>query len=262
MFILKRIFLLYIFIIILLEGKCYSKIKISVIIPVYNTELYLERSIQSVLNQTLKELEIICIDDSSSDNSLNILNKLKKEDYRIKIIHLDENKGPSISRNTGINIANGEFIGFLDSDDYVDKRFFENLYKYTKNYDVVVGTFVKSINGSDKYIHHKNFTKIEGFVSDSIFRREFLDDHNLRFPTNIRYQEDKIFRKNCYQHHPKIYKAPDEGIYYYYKQRAGSLCHYGKKYLKRLYKNIKRNSIRKKLVNKKTNTKIINKNIN
>jgi len=262
MFILKRFVFLFIYIIILLTGKSYSKIKISVVIPVYNTELYLERSIQSVLNQTLKELEIICIDDSSTDNSLNILNEFKKKDSRIKIVHLDENKGPSITRNTGINIANGEFIGFLDSDDYIDERFFENLYQYTTNYDIVVGTFVRSINGSDKYIHHENFTKVEGYVCDSIFRRKFLDDNNIRFPTNIRFMEDKLFRKNCYHHHPKIYKAPDEGIYYYYKQRTGSLCHYEKKHLKRLYKNMKRKSIRKKIENRKNYTTIINKNIN
>ncbi|KAG4084006.1 nucleotide-diphospho-sugar transferase [Neocallimastix lanati (nom. inval.)] len=251
MFILKKIVFLFFYIVILLTVKSYSKIKISVVIPVYNTELYLERSIQSVLNQSLKEIEIICIDDSSTDNSLNILNEFKKKDSRIRIIHFEENKGPSISRNTGINISNGEFIGFLDSDDYVDEKFFENLYQYTKNYDVVVGTFVRSINGSDKYIHHENFTNIEGFVCDSIFRRKFLDDNNIRFPTNKRFMEDKIFRKNCYYQHPKIYKAPDEGIYYYYKQRMGSLCNYGKKQLKRLYKNMKKNSMKKKIKNKK-----------
>jgi len=245
MSLLKFLLLLFIFINNLFLIKCSLPIKISVIIPVYNTEPYLKRSIQSVLDQTLKEIEIICIDDGSTDNSLNILNEFKKIDNRITVIHFKENKGPSICRNTGINIANGEFIGFTDSDDYVDKRYFENLYKYSKDKDIVIGTFVRSTNDSEDYILHKKLKKIQGYVWNSIFRRQFLDANNLRFPTNIRFKEDEIFRIECYNHDPKLFETPDEGIYYYYKQREGTLCNYRERYMKNLSKKIKKQSKRK-----------------
>jgi len=226
--------------------KCSLPIKISIIIPVYNTEPYLKRSIRSVLRQTLKEIEIICIDDGSTDNSLNILNEFKKLDNRITVIHFEENKGPSICRNTGINIANGEFIGFIDSDDYIDKRYFENLYNYSKDNDIVIGTFVDSINKFKNFIPHKKKKLLEGYVWDSIFKRKFLDSNNIRFPTNIRLKEDEIFRIACYKQDPKIFKTPDEGIYYYYKQREGSLCNFKKRYLKNLSKEIKQSEKKKK----------------
>ncbi|KAL6632766.1 nucleotide-diphospho-sugar transferase [Neocallimastix californiae] len=245
MSLLKFLFIYLIYINNLFLIKCSLPINISIIIPVYNSEHYLKRSIQSVLDQTLKEIEIICIDDGSTDNSLNILYEFKKMDNRITVIHFEENKGPSICRNTGINIANGEFVGFTDSDDYIDKRFFENLYNYSKNNDIVVGTFVRSTNDSEDFIPHKKLKKIQGYVWNSIFRRKFLDSNNLRFPTNIRFKEDEIFRIECYKHNPKLFETPDEGIYYYYKQREGTLCNYKERYLKnlskRIYKQSKRN---------------------
>ncbi|ORX36972.1 hypothetical protein BCR36DRAFT_588458 [Piromyces finnis] len=124
-------------------------------------------------------------------------------DNRIKVIHLDINKGPSIARNTGINLAVGNFIGFTDSN------------------DIIEGIFVDSTNNSDNYVHHKNFTSPQGYVYDSIFRRKFLDDNNIRFPTNIRIEEDQLFRISCYKLNPKIVNTPDVGIYYYYKRREG-----------------------------------------
>ena len=90
--------------------------KISVIIPVYNSEKYLNECINSIINQSLKEIEIICINDGSYDNSLNILNYYKKIDNRIIIIN-QKNKGVNSARNSGLKIAKGEFILFFDSDD-------------------------------------------------------------------------------------------------------------------------------------------------
>lgn len=96
------------------------KKKISVIIPVYNTEQYLEKCIQSVLDQTYTNLEIICVDDGSTDNSGAILDAFAKKDERIKVIH-KENEGVSEARNTALCVATGDWIGFVDSDDYIDK---------------------------------------------------------------------------------------------------------------------------------------------
>ena len=90
-------------------------VKISVIIPVYNNEKYLKECLDSVCHQTLTDIEIICINDGSSDGSLNILNEYSKDD---RIIVIDQtNQGPAIARNRGLDIAKGEYIGFLDSDD-------------------------------------------------------------------------------------------------------------------------------------------------
>jgi len=259
MTLLKILFLYLIYLNFLYVLRCSSPTKISIIIPVYNSEPYLLRSMQSVLNQTLTDIEIICIDDASTDHSLEMLNEYKAKDHRIKVIHMEENKGPAICRNTGINIAKGEFVGFIDSDDYIDNRFYEYLYNYTKNYDIVVGTFVNSVNGSENFIHHRIFTNIEGFIWDSIFRRSFLDNHNLRFPTNLRYMEDTKFRKDCYEHNPRIFKTQDEGIYYYYKQREGSLCNRGKNYIKNLSRKIKnaerKNKIKMKRAERKNKKK-------
>ena len=103
--------------------------KVSVIIPVYNTEKYLRRCFDSVVNQTLSDIEIICINDCSTDNSLEILQEYASKDKRIKLIDFKVNKGAAIARNIGIDAATGEYIGFVDSDDFVDLDFYEKLYK-------------------------------------------------------------------------------------------------------------------------------------
>jgi len=222
---------LTIFLVLLNLIFCESHAKISIIIPFYNSEQYLERCIQSALNQTLKEIEVLCIDDASTDNSLKILRKYQEKDNRIKIIQLKENNGPSLARNIGIEKSTGEFIGFIDSDDYVDKKFFENLYDHSNNYDIVVGKYVRSTNNSNRYIllMYKNF---HGSVGDSIWRRIFINDHNIRFNKTKKYGEDTKFRYDCYKFNPRLLELPDEGIYYYYKMRVGSLSKFSKRFIK------------------------------
>lgn len=106
---------------------------VSVIIPMYNAEKYIEYTIESVINQTYKNLEIIVVDDNSSDNSSLIIEKLKKMDTRIVYIKLNENKGVANARNTGINISNGRFIAFVDSDDMWKKDKVEKQLEFMKN---------------------------------------------------------------------------------------------------------------------------------
>ena len=103
-------------------------VAISVIIPVYNVEKYLGRCLDSVVNQTFTDIEIICINDGSSDNSLEILKRYAQRDRRIKIF-TQENSGLSASRNVGMKYASGDYIYFIDSDDYLVKTAFEELYK-------------------------------------------------------------------------------------------------------------------------------------
>ena len=111
-----------------------SKYKISIIVPVYNVEKYLERCVSSLTNQTLEDIQIILVDDSSKDSSLEICNKIAKQDNRITVIH-KVNEGAGKARNTALQVAEGEYIGFVDSDDFVEADMFQTLYDKAKKYD-------------------------------------------------------------------------------------------------------------------------------
>lgn len=105
-----------------------DEIKVSVILPVYNSEKYIATTLESLINQTLKEIEIICVNDGSKDNSIQILKEFEIKDERIKIID-KENQGVWKARMDGIKKAKGQYITFIDSDDYVKENFLERLYK-------------------------------------------------------------------------------------------------------------------------------------
>ena len=108
--------------------------KVSIIVPVYNVEKYLDRCINSLRNQTLPDIEIILVDDSSTDSSLSICKKASEEDSRIKVIS-KVNEGAGMARNAALKIATGEYIGFVDSDDYVGKDMYESLYEAAEKYN-------------------------------------------------------------------------------------------------------------------------------
>ena len=110
--------------------------KISIIIPVYNVEKYLRESLDSCINQTLKDIEIICVDDASPDNSIKILEEYQAKDSRIKILRHEVNKNLGAARNTGLQAATGEYIWFVDSDDYIDTKACQILYDAAKEFDV------------------------------------------------------------------------------------------------------------------------------
>ena len=113
--------------------------QISVIVPIYNVEKYLAKCIDSIINQTLTNIEIILVNDGSTDNSRKIIDKYDKKDSRIKVIH-KKNGGQGSARNAGLDIAKGEYIGFVDSDDWIDSNMYENLYNaaISNNADIVV----------------------------------------------------------------------------------------------------------------------------
>ena len=111
--------------------------KISIIIPVYNTQEYLPKCLDTLVNQTYSNLEIICVDDGSTDESLRILNEYAAKDSRI-IVHSQKNGGASIARNYGLNIATGDYVSFIDSDDWV--------------YLTLYQSFVDAISSADKII--------------------------------------------------------------------------------------------------------------
>ena len=176
--------------------------KVSVIIPVYNAAQYLERCLDSVINQTLKDIEIICINDCSTDNSLEILEEYASKDNRIKIIDFKENKGVAAARNAGINEAQGEYIGFVDPDDYIDSDFYAQLYKkaYETKADIVKGNDINVVycDGTKKMLPQNESIKehkINFWVqfTTAIFKKDFLIKNNIEFPEEMNVCEDIVF---------------------------------------------------------------------
>ena len=162
-----------------------SNPKISIIIPVYNSEKYLSECLDSIINQTLKEIEIICVNDGSTDNSLSILKEYTSKDNRIKIID-KENEGQGYARKCGLDIANGKYILFCDSDDYyAELTAFEELYNYIENVksDVVLFDFIqknvidKSIDYKTNYKYPKDVLLKKRWSNREIF--SYLDIDNL-----------------------------------------------------------------------------------
>ena len=193
---------------------------VSVIVPVYNTEQYLNRCLDSLINQTLKDIEIICINDGSTDNSLNILKEYANKDNRIVIID-NKHSGVGATRNLGLKKATGTYIGFCDSDDYVDTTFYENLYNFSKQipYDIIRGRRVIEINRT-------SYKNPYGCIVPSLIRKDFLMHIHVKFPENIQKGEDSYFKRRLYAHQPKVYETPDTKSYYHYMRREGSLSNY------------------------------------
>ena len=132
--------------------------KVSIIVPVYNVENYIAECLNSLINQTLKDIEIICVDDCGQDNSMKIVEDFAKKDKRIKIVAHKENQGLGEARNTGIKNATSEYIGFLDSDDFVDLDYYKTLYNTAikDDFDIVSSNVI--------YCYSK-YNKKEEFIS-------------------------------------------------------------------------------------------------
>ena len=142
-------------------GKPMNSPKISIIIPVYNVEKYLAECLDSCVNQTLKDIEIICVDDGSTDNSYKILEEYQQKDPRIRIFRHEVNKKQGAARNKGLEIATGEYIWFVDSDDYIDTKACQILYDAIKEFDVDMLCFsaiqFSEEDGKRKFFYPKHF---------------------------------------------------------------------------------------------------------
>ena len=174
--------------------------KVSVIVPFYNVEGYIEKCLDTLVNQTLEDIEIILVNDGSKDNSILIAKKFL-ENYPKKIVYLEkENGGLSDARNFGIPYAKGEYIAFLDSDDYVEKNMYEEMYALAKkeNSDMVQCNFYweyidknkKKIGDMQKYSNKKELI-IKGRVEawNKLIKREILENEEIRFPKGLRYED-------------------------------------------------------------------------
>ncbi|ACD53270.1 UNVERIFIED_ORG: glycosyl transferase [Clostridium botulinum] len=186
--------------------------KVSIITPVYNVEECIEKSIKSVINQTCKEFEFLLIDDGSKDRSIEIAKSLLEgSDINFKII-TQENAGVSCARNRGINIASGEYITFLDSDDYIDSRFVELMYEKAKQTECDVVFCDYSEVDSNGNVLVKNRTNyLNDFISgkeaallqlkdeitigmrSAIYKTSIIKSNDLLFDTNRKYGEDMVF---------------------------------------------------------------------
>ncbi|MGL6298347.1 MAG: glycosyltransferase family 2 protein [Methanobacteriaceae archaeon] len=210
---------------------------LSIIIPVYNVEDYLEECLDSILNQTLEDIEVICINDGSTDSSLNILNKYSKIDSRVKVF-TKVHQGQSIARNIGVDKANGKYIAFVDSDDYIDLNAYEELCKFAeenKN-DMVIFNSVRIKNSKikssklhekaipNKIIKTTNVFEHPKFIYDTspcnkIIRRSFWDKKKFKFVEN-RYYEDVLLLTELHCASKSVGVRPD--ILYYWRVREGA----------------------------------------
>ena len=212
--------------------------KVSVIVPVYKVEPWLRECMDSLVNQTLQEIEIIAVDDGSPDNCGKILDEYAEEyKEKVKVIH-QQNGGLPKARNVGLNIAVGEYITFADSDDYLDIRAYETAYNYAKKDDVDILHFdhrtfndryddhVNNIDFSDSkvisckdYIYDRKYTKFH--VWSNLFKYEIIQNDKLRFVENLKHVEDTCFLYMVLGNAKQIKSIPAK--FYNYRQREGSL---------------------------------------
>lgn len=209
---------------------------ISIVVPVYNVEKYLEKCLNSLVNQTYKDLEIICVNDGSPDNCLDILNRFASIDERVKVIS-QENAGVSAARNSGLKIATGEYIGFVDPDDWLDLDFYEKLYNAIKKYDadIAVGGIKRVREVGFKYhlkIKEEECTDdVERkflicdvpdkcYVWNKIYRSSKLKEIGLKFEDGV-YYEDRCFTAQALVKMGRLVVVPD--TYYNYWTNRNSI---------------------------------------
>lgn len=219
-------------------------VKVSVIVPIYNVEKYLSACLHSCINQTLFDIEIICVNDGSTDGSLQILEAFAARDYRIKIIN-KPNGGLSSARNAGIKAANGEILMFLDSDDYLMPNACERVWRETLEAPTDIVVFGTSIFPSKPRATNWHYDVLNirthrrwGFTPEVLFNepgakpfvwrqaynRKFFEEYDLLFDENVKYGEDMVFQLEAFPHGTNFAFISDK-LYCYRWYREGSLMH-------------------------------------
>ncbi|NDW19004.1 glycosyltransferase [Dysgonomonas sp. 216] len=216
---------------------------ISVIIPVYNTEKYLSRCLDSVIKQTYTKLEIILINDGSTDSSGDICDNYAQQDSRIKVVH-KKNAGVSAARNSGLMYANGDYISFIDSDDRIEHNMYEILTSHLKDCQADIVRFnayrgkhimnripfdglyenqklkteiLHTMIGADKF----GGTFIQGVLWMHLFKRVVIEDNNIRFSPDLRQNEDRLFTITTISHSKSVLFVND--VLYHYELNGDSL---------------------------------------
>lgn len=219
-----------------------SKETISIVVPVYNVEKYLERCIESILNQSYMNLEIILVDDGSKDKSGEICDKYAKCDNRVKVLH-KKNGGLSSARNAGLAVAQGKYVGFVDSDDDIDINMYEKMYRViaNENVDFVMSDYMRVPDNGKKFLktldiqqgrYNKNDIREKIYpelimgedlqygpllsVWHCLYNIEFLKKNHLVFDEQVRWSEDNIFSAFVGYYADSFYYLKGEGLYHYY----------------------------------------------
>ncbi len=202
--------------------------KVSVIIPVYNAEKYLRRCLDSVCSQTLQDIEIICIDDCSQDSSAEILRQYPRNFKNFKVQYLEKNHGESAARKVGLDLAQGEFLAFVDNDDEIDLNFYEKLYEKAKaeNADIVKGMAVEIEYSGKKHLIKQMPTGAEnklffvGFWWSAIYKKSLIVENNISFSTSHPLGGDLLFLNQAVIAAKNLQLVND--VYYHYYRREDS----------------------------------------
>ena len=222
---------------ILVQNQIDFEPKVSVIIPVYNVEEYLRQCLDSVINQTLKEIEIICVDDGSTDSSLEILKEYAAKDHRITVI-TQQNLHAGVARNAGLAVAKGEYVHFLDSDDWIELNTYEKLYQLAQTRNIEILKFKSyTFDNIEQNVSTSYFTEMQGVsqklfnqfltlekdykelinVSDApwsgIYKLDFLKKHQIFFD-NLLCANDTSFFYRCLINMNKLYLSDKHFVYY------------------------------------------------
>ena len=240
--------------------------KLSVIVPVYNVEKYLNRCLDSIINQTYQNLEIILVDDGSKDNSGRICDEYAKKDNRIRVIH-KENNGAAAARNTGIENSTGEYIAFVDSDDYIDVVMYEKMMEINKQYDcdvVMCDCYKERKDSKIVYTHdiregyyNKDMLYEEYFdcllmtneveypptISNwvCIFKKSLIMKNHLRYAEGMRFSEDLLFGSQAMYYANNFYYMKNQCYYHYmFNENSVTNTYYKDKWtlMKKLYDQI------------------------
>lgn len=225
--------------------------KVSFIVITYNTkEDYLKKSIESIIQQTCRNIEIIIVDDGSNNGTEKLCDEYANLDSRIKVIH-QKNNGAGVARNKGIESAKGEWIAFVDSDDWISLNMTENIYKYFSNNQDIISFGYADCIGNKYYSHmygnlktiqfkKSEFDSIElaimkdkekteaypmffGAVWNCVYRRDFLNKNNIRFVASLRRAQDAVFNLHAIEKAENIMYLKEE--FYYYRIHSASICH-------------------------------------
>lgn len=206
-----------------------NMIKLSIIVPVYNAEEFLEKCLMSLKNQTLKDIEILLVDDGSTDNSYEICKSFEASDSRIRVFK-QENSGQSAARNRALSVSKGEYIAFTDSDDWVDCDFYEKLLEAAIRYgaDIACGSVIREkksagkirVNYKEEKVYLRAQEKIDAagvpnmcYVWNKVYRAGFLKSIDLRFVNGMVF-EDTDFVTRAVYYSNKIVTVPN--TYYHY----------------------------------------------
>ena len=210
---------------------------LSIVVPVYNGSAFLPRCLESLIGQTYRDIEIICVDDGSSDDSLEVLRQYADQDSRIKVIH-QENAGVSAARNRGLDVATGEYVTFVDADDWVEQWGYESVVlDFASEVDIVCyGSVLEGEMTQEFRTECEKFLSIpvcadfsatqfcqkpvNACIWNKMWRRRVIEAHHVRFPEGLKYSEDECFFYCSLAGINKIRYVKD--AIYHYVQHAGS----------------------------------------